>query len=236
MFSTGRSTRTLAVTAGSALIGLVLLCSWSGVAHLGAADVDCAERRVARALEFIAKAFPELATKEGSGVHVQVISQSVGLDGPRRPFEFDFAVRVATSADDLLRIPIAALDGELLYVGFEYAAHDIRTVRTYGRLVKSAEKSAINPGGLLSGLSDEEKHEWLRKAGVRVGPEEREAVRQHLPIEAIEVLLGRINVLDTTFGAASWYTEVERVSDGTRFHVHSEPFGWRMTGLSRAYR
>jgi hypothetical protein len=104
----------------AALIGLVLLSSWVGAAHLSAADQDCAERRVARALEFIAKAFPELATKEGSEVHVQVISHTLGLDGPRRPFEFDFAVRVATSADDLSRIPIRALDGELLYVGFEY--------------------------------------------------------------------------------------------------------------------
>jgi hypothetical protein len=109
-------------------------------------------------------------------------------------------------------------------------------VRTYGRLVKSAEQNAINPGGRLSRVSDEEKHEWWRKAGVRVGPEEREAVRQHLPIEAIEVLLGRINVLDTKFDTASWYTEVERVTDGTRFHVRSEPFGWRMVGLSRSYR
>jgi hypothetical protein len=115
-----RSTQDLAATLSAALIGLVLLSSWSGVARLSAADVDCAERRVARALEFIAKAFPELATKEGSEVHVQVISHTLGLDGPRRPFEFDFAVRVATSADDLSRIPIRALDGELLYVGFEY--------------------------------------------------------------------------------------------------------------------
>jgi hypothetical protein len=115
-----KSTQDLAATLGAALIGLVLLSPWFGVAHLSAADQDCAERRVARALEFIAKAFPELATKEARNLHVQVVASAVGLVGPRRALEYDFAVRVATSADDLSRIPIAALDGELLYVGFEY--------------------------------------------------------------------------------------------------------------------
>lgn len=192
------------------------------------------EDRVPAALEFITEAFPELKRQD---VWVQVSSTGRGLvDGYPRPFVEGFGVRVAESRDELLTPVQTSLAVEELYfhAAFRYDDRGLERLWINGRLVRMGDIRRIKR--LSEEPTPEEAQRLATEDGLRVGPAERVALLEGLPLKALEALLGPTRVLGAEFAAHSypmWSVEVERISDNARFLIYCEPFGRRIDSIYR---